>query len=235
MTWDDAAALMLRVDGISPLLFNEAVSYSLYVDLRMSTTVSRGFETPLEIIRGTVPDITKLRRFYTCLFVCILRQKCKQLSRKGYIGRAEVCRLMGFHSPFSSTYKVLLSQKLSQNRMVHNINVTFNDSNCAEQHALPSAPPQPRQLVDVRIEQAPSDTTEEDHCMGGLQHHCPHSHLQSQSPSQHSTPHFPQPSPVASMPPLGTPVGSHSQHSSQSTQFSQSPSRYDERPHPGLR
>ena len=129
---------------------------------------------------------------------------------------------MGFYSPFSSTYKVLLSQ----NRMVHNINVTFNDSNCTEQRALPSAPPQPKQLVDVRIEQAPPGATEEERGMGGLQHHTPHSHLQSQSPSQHSTLQFPWPSPVASMSPLGTPVGSHSQHSSQSTQFSQSPSPF---------
>ena len=121
MSWDDAAALMIRADGIPPRLFNEAVSYSLYVDMRMSS-----FKTPLEIIRGVVPDITKLHRFYTCLFVCIPRQKRKQLAGKGFIDRAEVGRLMGFHSPFSSTYRVLLSE----NRVVHNINVTFDDSNC---------------------------------------------------------------------------------------------------------
>ena len=133
--WDDATALMIRADGIhvSPRLFNEAMSYSLYLDLRMSTTASCGFKTPLEIIGGNVPDISKLHRFYTCSFVCIPRQKRKQLAKKGYIGRSEVGHLMRFHSPFSSTYKVLLSQ----NRMVHNINVTFDDSNCTKQRALP--------------------------------------------------------------------------------------------------
>ena len=62
VTWDDAAALMIRADGISSRLFNEAVSHSPYVELCMSTTASssRGFKTPLEIIRGTVPDISKL-------------------------------------------------------------------------------------------------------------------------------------------------------------------------------
>ena len=164
VTWDDAAALMLRADGISHRVFNEAVSYSLYGNLRMSTTASRGFKMPLEIIRGTVPDISKLRRFYTCSFVCIPRQKRKQLFRKGYIGRAEIGRLMAFRSPFSSTYKLLLSQ----NRIVHNINVTFDDSNCSEQRALPSAPLQPRQLVNVRIEQDPCSTTEEERGMSGL-------------------------------------------------------------------
>ena len=127
---------------------------------------------------------------------------------------------MGFHSPFSSTYKVLLSK----NRMVHNINVTFDDSNCTEQRALPSAPPQPSQLLDVRIEQAPSAATEEDCGMDGLQHHSPHSRLQS--PSQHSTSQFPWPSPGPSISPLGSPVGSHSHHSSQSTQFSWPPSPF---------
>ena len=106
-------------------------SHTLYVDLRMSTTASHAFKTPLEIIRGTVLDITKLHRFYTCSFVCIPRQKRKQLSGTGFIGRAEVGRLMGFHFPFSSTYRVLLSE----NRMVHNINVTFDDSNCTDQRA----------------------------------------------------------------------------------------------------
>ena len=83
VTWDDAAALMLRADGMSPRLFNEAVLYSLYVNLRMSTMASRGFKTSLEIIRGTMPDITKLHRFYICSSVCIPRQKLKQLARKG--------------------------------------------------------------------------------------------------------------------------------------------------------
>ena len=164
----------------------------------------------------------KLRRFYTCSSVCIPRQKRKQLAGKGFIGRAEVGRLMGFRSPFSSTYRVLLSE----NRVAHNISVTFDDSNCTNKRALPSSPPQSGQLVDVRIGQAPSGATEEER---GLQHHSPQqspqqSHLQSPSqPSQHSTSQFPWQSPVNSMFPSGTP---QSQQSSQSTQFSQSPSPF---------
>ena len=65
-------------EGISPRLFNEPVLYSLYVDMRMSTTASHGFKNPLEIIRGVVPDITKLHRGYTCSVVRIPRQKLAQ-------------------------------------------------------------------------------------------------------------------------------------------------------------
>ena len=124
---------------------------------------------------------------------------------------------MGFRSPISTTYRVLLSE----NRMVHNINVTFDDSHCTDKRALPSSPPQSGQLVDayVRI----SGATEEEH---ELRHHSPqqshlHSHLQS--PSQHSTSQFPSTSPANSMSPLGTPL---SPQSLQSTQFSQSPSPF---------
>ena len=109
-----------------------------------------------------------------------MRRSASSWPRRATLGpRSEVGRLMAFHSPFSSTYKVILCKS----RMIHNINVPFDDSNCTEQHALPSASPQPRQLLDVRIEQAPSAATEEVRGMGVSQYHSPH----SQSPSQYST------------------------------------------------
>ena len=87
---------------------------------------------------------------------------------------------------------------------------------------LARAPPQPRQLLNVCIEQAPSGATEEERGIGGPQYHSP----LSQSLSQDSMPQYPWTSPVPSMSPPGSPVGSHSQHSSQSTQFCQSPSPF---------
>ena len=98
--WDDAAALMSRSQA-PPYLFAEAVSYALYIDLRSSTTASRGFRTPYEIIKGSIPNVSKLHRFYTCAFVCIPRQKRKKLGKTGFLGRAEQGRLLGFQSPFS--------------------------------------------------------------------------------------------------------------------------------------
>ena len=128
-----------------------------------------------------------LHCFYTCSFVCVPRQKRKQLAGKGFIGRAEVGRLMGIRSPFSTTYKVLLSE----NRMVHSINVNFDDSNCTNKRALPS-PPQSEQLVDVSIKT--SGATEEERGLRHHSHHSPQSHLQppsqQPSPSQHSTSQF---------------------------------------------
>ena len=179
VTWDNAAAIMLQAEGISNHLFNEAVSYALYVDMCMSTAASHGFKTLLEIICGVVPDITKLHQFYTCSFVCIPRQKCKQLAGKGFIGWAEVRQLMGFCSPFLSTFKVLLSK----NCMVHSSNVTFDDSNCTNKCALPSLS---MQVMDINI--GTSGIPEEEN-LGYSQ--APHqsstqSLLQPHSPSQSS-------------------------------------------------
>ena len=123
--WDDAAAIMTRSKA-PEYLFNEAVSYAMYIDLRSSTTASRHYKTPMEIIKGVKPDISKLHRFYTMSYVCVPRQKRKKLAKQGFVGRAEPGRLMGYQNPFSSTYRVMLPK----NRIVHSINVTFDDSNC---------------------------------------------------------------------------------------------------------
>jgi hypothetical protein len=132
--WDDAAAIMHRAQAPS-YLFAEAVSYAMYVDLRSATTKSRDFVTPYEMIKGAAPDIQHLHRFYTASFVCTPRQKRKALAKKGVIGRAEAGRLLGYQSPYSKTCKVLLSA----NRLVHSVNVTFDDSNFTHS-ALPQPP-----------------------------------------------------------------------------------------------
>ena len=112
VTWDDAAALMLQADGSSLVL-----SLCGYAHVYHSFSWFQNAAGNHSWYRA------KLRRFYTCSFVYIPRQKRKQLARKVFIGRAEVGRLMGFQSPFSTTYRVLLSGS----RIVHNRNVTFDD------------------------------------------------------------------------------------------------------------
>jgi len=62
--WDDAAAVM-HTSKAPSRLFAEAVSFSLYIDMRTAITASRGFLTPYELIKGTQPSILKLHRFYT--------------------------------------------------------------------------------------------------------------------------------------------------------------------------
>jgi hypothetical protein len=122
--WDDAAAIMHKSQAPSKL-FNEAVSYCLYVNMRTATTASRGYKTPYEIIKGVKPSILKLHRFFTLSYANVPRQKRKQLAKKGFLGRAEPGRLLGFQSIYSSTFRVLLSR----NRLIHSISVTFDDSN----------------------------------------------------------------------------------------------------------
>ena len=115
-----------------------AVSYVLYVDLRTATTPSRGYLTPYEMIKGEPPSILKLHRFYTRAFVTIPKKKRKQLMKKGKLGRAEEGRFLGFQAPYSSTYRVLLTE----NRLVHSINVTFDDSDyCDVAYAAPQPDP----------------------------------------------------------------------------------------------
>ena len=122
--WDDAAAVMHA--SLAPSkLFSEAVSYCMYVNMRTATTASRGFKTPYEIIKGVKPSILKLHRFFTMSYVNVPRQKRKQLAKKGFLGRAEAGRLLGFQSMYSSTFRVLLSR----NRLIHSLSVTFDDSN----------------------------------------------------------------------------------------------------------
>ena len=41
-------------------LFAEAVSYSIYTDIRTATTASRSWKTPYELIRGIQPTLLKL-------------------------------------------------------------------------------------------------------------------------------------------------------------------------------
>ena len=122
--WDDAAAIMQ--ESKAPLkLFNMAVQFALYADMRSASTAERGYLTPYEIIKGTEPSIVKMHRFYTLSFVAAPKQKRKALAKKGFLGRAEMGRLLGFQSIYSSTFKVMLDGE----RLVHSINVTFDDSN----------------------------------------------------------------------------------------------------------
>jgi len=122
--WAAARALLLHSNAPTSL-FAKAVEYAMYVDLRTATTESRGWKTPFEMIRGGQPSVLKLHRFYTKAFVTAPRSKRLRLERSGLVTqRAEQGRFVGFHSPLSSTYAVMLSD----NRLVHSLDVTFNDA-----------------------------------------------------------------------------------------------------------
>ena len=107
-------------------LMAEAVAYSMYMDMRIATTASRGWLTPYEMIKGVPPSLLKLQRWYTKSFVNVPPGKRKWLQQQGLPHRAKPGRLIGWHSPFSTTYKVMLSK----NRLVHSSNVTFDPEDC---------------------------------------------------------------------------------------------------------
>ena len=122
-----AAARTSMVHSHAPdKLFGEALSYAFHVDLLMATTATRDWTTPYEMIKGKAPRIDHLRPFYTLAHVTVPKSKRKQMVKMGQpFARAEEGRFLGFQSPFSTTARVLLSE----NRMVHSINVTYDISN----------------------------------------------------------------------------------------------------------
>ena len=130
-----AARAHLATTGAPSHLFALAVEYSMYMDLRTATTASRKWKTPFELIKGFQPGIAKLHRFYTQAFVNVPLSKRKALEKQGDLDRAEMGRLTGYLSPFSSTYQVMLSR----NRLVHSSNVTFNDADCGNAQPDPTA------------------------------------------------------------------------------------------------
>lgn len=154
--WASAEAHLIH-SGAPDSLLAQAVSYTLYVDLRTATTPSRGYLTPCGMIKGAPPAIDKLHRFYTSAFVTNPKKKRKKLIKQGLRARAEAGRLLGFHSPCTSTYRVLLSG----NRLVHSINDTFDDGNFRE-GTVSRAPARCANSVDVPIPMAvPSVQSEE--------------------------------------------------------------------------
>jgi hypothetical protein len=122
--WADARALMEHSKAPDNL-FGLAVQYVIYVDMRSATTESRSYKTPFEIARGLIPDVSRLHRFYTKCYVTVPKSKRRALAIKGlHRLRGEPGRFVGFQSVFSHTYAVMLD---NPPRLVHSINVTFDD------------------------------------------------------------------------------------------------------------
>ena len=131
--WSSARAHILH-SSAPDSLFGLAVDFFIYVDMRTATTSSSDWQTPYEMLRGEQPSVVKLHRFYTQAFVMAPKSKRKALAAQGlHNTRGETGRLVGFHSPFSSTYAVMLDG----NRLVHSLAVAFNDANFNVAHTVP--------------------------------------------------------------------------------------------------
>ena len=135
-------------------LFSKAVDYAIYSDVRMASTESRGWITPYEAVKGSPPDVRKMHRFYTRAFVAVPASKRKDLAKRQLHNyRAEPGRFVGFQSIFSSTYAVMLDKIAhATDRLVHSINVTFDDTDFV--HGSPPSPQAPGSL-QVHLPAAP--------------------------------------------------------------------------------
>ena len=112
--------------GAPPNHMALAVGHVCYMKNRMATSARREWLTPYEIIHGHAPSIVHCMPFYTKAFVHVPKEKRKTLKAKGEGHlRAEEGNLVGYHDMWSTTHKVLLSN----NRMVHSRNVTFDLNN----------------------------------------------------------------------------------------------------------
>ena len=158
--WADARAAITHHNAPDHF-FSLMVDYAMYTDIRTATTASREWKTPYELSRGAQPSIIKLHRPFTKCFVQVPKSKRKQLASKGlHHIRAEPGRFVGFHSPYSSTYAVMLDPqyKGQQDRLVHSINVTFDDNDCT----IGKQPQAPSQLpaspeIDARYHGASAE------------------------------------------------------------------------------
>jgi hypothetical protein len=139
-----AARAHLAISKAPMTLMAECVSYCMHVDLRIATTANKDWKTPYEIIKGVQPSLLKLQRWYTKAFVNIPNTSRSAMQSKGVLDRAELGRLIGYHSPFSNVAAVMLSK----NRLVHSSNVTYDPSDCI--HLTP-AEVAAAERADVRI------------------------------------------------------------------------------------
>ena len=120
--WAAARTHIMDSDGL-PSHMALAVDFSCYMKLRMATTASRSWLTPYEIIKGYAPNISHCVPFYTRAFVTVPKQKRVTLRKKGQENlRAEEGRLVGYQDLWGTTPKILLSE----NRIVHSRNVTYD-------------------------------------------------------------------------------------------------------------
>jgi hypothetical protein len=133
--WEGARAITLHSKSPDNL-FGMAVDYVMYADFRAASTASRGWLTPYQAALGVVPDISKMHRWYTKCSVTVPKSKRKALAAKGLHNvRAESGRFVGFQSLCTTTYAVILDDDAihvstvgSSRRLVHSINVTFDDT-----------------------------------------------------------------------------------------------------------
>ena len=139
----DVGRTLLHAARANDNLMALAVSYAMYVDMRMSpSSETRSNKTPYEQIIGTPPDVSHLVPFFSKSYVTVPRPKRAMLKKRG-LGtlRAEPGRFVGFSHPYGNTSRILLDEQTTTtghmrgNRMVDSISVTHYP----QDHVMPRA------------------------------------------------------------------------------------------------
>ena len=130
--WEIGRTLLHKAKAPESLMCY-AVSYAMYVDLRMSpTSKTRGNTTPYELIHGAPPNVAHLVPFFTKSHVTVPKPKRNILKSKGISYRAEPGRFLGFTHPYGKTSRVLLDEITTEvgtmkgNRLVDSISVVHS-------------------------------------------------------------------------------------------------------------
>ena len=155
--WEIGRTILSHANA-SPRLMANAVSYAMYVDMRMSTGSARNFITPYEAIYGSRPNVKHLVPFYTRTFVATPKSKQVMLRNRG-IGslRAEPGRFLGFTNHHSGTSRVLLDGIITElgnikgNRVVDSISVSYDVTDYSERDIkqLPQAQEGPGHMLPL--------------------------------------------------------------------------------------
>ena len=125
---ESVARVLMTSTGAPSTLRSFAISYVMYVDLRMASAASKGGLTPYESIVGQKPRVDHMRPWFCKTYVTASPNRRKALRAQGQMNvRAEPGRFLGYADAYGSVAKVLLSD----NRVVASINVIHDPDDCS--------------------------------------------------------------------------------------------------------
>ena len=130
--YEVARTLLAAADCVDSRYLPHALDHACYVNSRMATTPSRGFKSPYELIKGEIPTNAHLQPFMAVGYANINKLKLQSMKaahkKAGAVFNpqrvAQPGLLLGYHSFYSATYKLLLAS----GEIVHSRSVTVDAS-----------------------------------------------------------------------------------------------------------
>ena len=117
-----AARTYIVETGLPPQFTATALAYVCHMHVRMATNALRDHLTPLEMVKGYMPNIGEMMPFGTTAHVTLPKEKRSRMRSQGRgYERAETGIFIGYQTQMVSTPKILLPE----NRVIHSRNVTY--------------------------------------------------------------------------------------------------------------